>query len=95
MTVIYRKGSPWYLIFQLFGSAIPRGCVAGVFSAVISLSLNQLPYDYLKHLVSHPYAFQPFSYIAAFVLVFRTNVAYHRCGWSICRTSPRTVRLSP
>jgi len=77
---VYRKGSPWYLIFSMYGSAIPRACIPGLFSAVVSFMLDVfVPYDsYLKHLIEHPYPFQPFAYIAAFVLVFRTNIAYNR-----------------
>jgi hypothetical protein len=77
---VYRKGSPWYLIFSMYGSAIPRACIPGLFSACVSFMLDVfVPYDsYLKHLIEHPYPFQPFAYIAAFVLVFRTNIAYNR-----------------
>ena len=82
--LIYRKGTPGPLLFRLAGSAIPKACIYGGFSALLTLILDVIIHSdknnegYIDSLFQHPYAFQPFAYIAAFVLVFRTNVAYNR-----------------
>ena len=76
---IYRKGDGWRLLFQLTGSAIPRSMLPGLFSAVVTCLIDVIvPKDYLREIFQHPYPFQPFAYITAFALVFRTNVAYNR-----------------
>ena len=77
--LIYRKGSPWHLIFGMFGSALPRSMIPGLVSAMLAFALDQhFMREYLNKILEHPYAFQPFAYIAAFALVFRTNIAYNR-----------------
>ena len=76
---IYRKGSPWHLIFRMKGSALPRAMIPGLVSAILSLLIDRcVPEAYVDKILEHPYPFQPFAYVAAFVLVFRTNVAYNR-----------------
>ena len=76
---IYRKGSPWHLIFSMKGSALPRAMIPGLVSAILSLLIDRcVPEEYVDKILEHPYPFQPFAYVAAFVLVFRTNVAYNR-----------------
>jgi len=77
--LVYRKGDGAVTILNLAGSALPRAMLPGLLSALITVLLDQLvSKEYLKELLAHPYPFQPFAYIAAFALVFRTNVAYNR-----------------
>jgi predicted membrane chloride channel (bestrophin family) len=84
--LIFRKGTPWYLIWRTAGSAILPSMPAGLVSAIVTLLIEILvPRDYMDRLLQHPYPFQPFAYAAAFALVFRTNVAYNRY-WE-CTTS--------
>ena len=83
---IFRKGSPIILIFRLGGSAIPKSMIPGALSALVTLLIEYIvPTEYMDRLLQHPYPFQPFAYVAAFALVFRTNVAYNRY-WE-CTTS--------
>ena len=78
--IVFRKGSPWYLIFSCVGSVFPQAMLHGLISGIFSLIIDKaIPFEgYLKDMLDHPYPFQPFIYIASFVLVFRTNVAYNR-----------------
>ena len=77
--LIFRKGTAWYLMFRVSGSAIPKASIAGLCSAIVTLLIEFLvPHEYMDRLLQHPYPFQPFAYVAAFALVFRTNVAYNR-----------------
>ena len=81
---IFRKGTHWRLLFRVSGSTLPRACIYGFCSGLFTLVLDLIVHSssgtegYVESLLQHPYAFQPFAYIAAFVLVFRTNVAYNR-----------------
>jgi len=75
-----------YLMFRVSGSAIPSAMIPGTISAIVTLLIEAfVPHEYMDRLLQHPYPFQPFAYVAAFVLVFRTNVAYNRF-WE-CTTS--------
>ena len=77
--LIFRKGTPWHLMFRTSGSAIVPAMIPGLISAIITLLIEWLiPHEYMDRLFQHPYPFQPFAYAAAFALVFRTNVAYNR-----------------
>lgn len=79
MPLAYRTGDRFSALLTLYGSALPYAGVPALFSAALTLTLNlAVPRDYLLDIFRHPYPFQPFAYIAAFVLVFRTNVAYNR-----------------
>ena len=51
-----------------------------------------LPGDYLDKLMVHPYPFQPFAYIAAFALVFRTNVSMQRFNEALTATTQMSSR---
>ena len=76
--LIYRKGDGIKYFLRLTGSALPKAMLPGLLSAFETFCLGLLPGDYLDKLLVHPYPFQPFAYIAAFALVFRTNVAMQR-----------------
>ena len=77
--LIYRTGTPLSFLFRSAGSALPRAMISGATSALITFVLEAfVPDEYVAALLSHPYPFQPFAYIAAFVLVFRTNNGYDR-----------------
>ena len=76
--LIYRKGDGYKYFVRLTGSALPGAIPYGLLSAAITMSLGLLPGDYLDRLLVHPYPFQPFAYIAAFALVFRTNISMQR-----------------
>ena len=79
MPRVYRKGFPLISLFKLTGSALPRSVLPGLIAAGITFSVSYwVPRDYLDNLLLHPYPLQPFAYIAAFALVFRTQVAYNR-----------------
>lgn len=76
---IFRTGTPWYFICRCAGSAIPGSLFLGTASAVVTLAIELfVPHEYMDRLLQHPYPFQPFAYVFAFALVFRTNVAYNR-----------------
>ena len=71
MPLAYRTGDRFSALLTLYGSALPYAGVPALFSAALTLTLNlAVPRDYLLDIFRHPYPFQPFAYIAAFVLVF-------------------------
>ena len=77
--LIYRKGTPFLHMFRLTGSAIPQAIPFGLYTAIFTLLIELfVPASVLSNLMQHPYPFQPFAYISAFALVFRTQVAYNR-----------------
>ena len=77
--LIYRKGSPLSVLLRMSGSVLPRTVPAALLCACITMALQAyVPEEYIEELFEHPYPFQPLFYIAAFSVVFRTNVAYNR-----------------
>ena len=90
--LIYRKGDGFKFFFRATGSALPGAVIPGLISAVYTFALGMLPGDYLDKLMVHPYPFQPFAYIAAFALVFRTNVSMQRFNEALTATTQMSSR---
>jgi predicted membrane chloride channel (bestrophin family) len=86
--LIYRKGSPLSVLLRMSGSVLPRTAPLAFLCAMITVVLQaNLSEDFLHDLFEHPYPFQPLFYIVAFVVVFRTNVAYNRYWESATQVS--------
>jgi hypothetical protein len=77
--LIFRKGTPWMLMFRSAGSAVKESCFEGLFAALLTLILElAVPASYMTTLMVQPYPLLPFQYIAAITLIFRTKIAYSR-----------------
>ena len=77
--LIYRKGSPLSVLLRMSGSVLPRAAPLALLCSAMTVCLQAtLSEEFLNDLFAHPYPFQPLFYIAAFSVVFRTNVAYNR-----------------
>ena len=82
-----RRSMLWYrkswlgasMLFRCFGSTLPESVLPAAASAILASLMEFLvPAETLDTAFLHPYPFQVFSYIVAFALVFRTNVANTR-----------------
>ena len=85
--LIFRKGTPWMLMFRSAGSAVKESCFESLFAALLTLILElTVPASYMTTLMVQPYPLLLFQYIAAMTLVFRTKIAYSRY-WECATTS--------
>mmetsp|Transcript_49814 Transcript_49814/g.107885 ORF Transcript_49814/g.107885 Transcript_49814/m.107885 type:complete len:575 (-) Transcript_49814:75-1799(-) len=72
-------GSHLSYLFRCGGSALPRAVLPSLLSAGLAIIYQELiPEEWLSDLLIHPYPYQVFAYVAAFALVFRTNISYQR-----------------
>lgn len=59
------------LMFQMFGSALPRALPFAVFGGAIAFLLRFRFGDYLEENWRHPFPYQAIAFIAGFLVTFR------------------------
>jgi predicted membrane chloride channel (bestrophin family) len=76
--IVYNKtmwGLP--LLTRIEGSALPRSLVPAAVSGALTAVLLLLQ-ENVSDWWAHPYAYQSFSFVVAFVITFRSTFAYQR-----------------
>jgi hypothetical protein len=59
------------LLFQMFGSALPRALPFALFGGFIAFILRLRFGDYLEQNWRHPFPYQTISFITGFLVTFR------------------------
>eukprot|EP00892_Ulva_mutabilis_P012037 jgi/Ulvmu1/9205/UM005_0305.1 len=71
------------LLFQLFGSAVPRSLPFALFGGLVAYILRLFFGEYLETHWRHPAPYQAISFIVGFMVTFRSNFGYNRY-WEGC-----------
>lgn len=91
--IIYDK-SFWGLglFSRLYGSALPRALPAALVSALLTCALLYTGAEATQEWWRNPFAYQTFSTIVGFIVVFRTNYGYQRYWESKLQVQNMLVR---
>jgi hypothetical protein len=60
-----------FILFRLYGSALPRACVVGVLAGVLAGVLQATVADEIREKWRHPYPYQAFAFVLGFMLIIR------------------------